>query len=235
MGGLHPYLSLGPPEPRWLGSGLPDGERWQSLGHPKPDCPQQGHLAPPVLGQALGSWLPSLPSGCIARAMMVSSPCTRTLICGPGWHLPWPPPQPPDLVPAGGPQCCVCLQKLLGWLRMYPGRASPSCPPTHRHLPCHVVSNFLSGQGQRQPRSLAGHGGEWGKSCPFSASTPYASPSGCGSWAHLAPGLPATQRAVGTAVAPLAADSVPLEERGHWAPPSSKCPPTPYVPPPPSA
>lgn len=65
-----------------------------------------------------------------------AAPSPHILICGPGWHLPWP---PRDLVPAGQPrgvttphqgglQCHVCLQKLLGWAQEVSWAYKPPLP-----------------------------------------------------------------------------------------------------------
>lgn len=74
----------------------------------------------------------------------------HTLICGPGWHLPWPLPRSGACWPApgvtphqGGPQCCVCLQKLLGWAQDVSWACKPLTP-----IMCSVAP-LRAGQGPR--------------------------------------------------------------------------------------
>lgn len=109
-----------------------------ALCPPSLTAPLQGHPGTPILGQAMSMLTPHhCPLAALPGPRWRVAPSPHILICGPGWHLPWP---PRDLVPAGqppggdpplhqgGPQCRVCLQKLLGWAQDVSWACKPPSP-----------------------------------------------------------------------------------------------------------
>lgn len=103
------------------------------------------------------------------------APSLYILICGLGWPPPrsgacWP---APGVTPGqGGPQCCVCLQKLLGWAQ----GVSWACKPP-------ILNHVFSSPPSEQGRGLEWPGGGWGQDVPSLLGFPHAYLSVSGSWA----------------------------------------------------
>lgn len=134
-----------------------------ALCPPSLTAPLQGHPGTPILGQAMSMLTPHhCPLAALPGPRWRVAPSPHILICGPGWHLPWP---PRDLVPAGQPpggdppstkvarSAVYVYRSCWAGLRMCPGLASPLRP-----CDCVFSRPFLSRQGPASTRPTAAGG-----------------------------------------------------------------------------
>ena len=226
---------------------MEQGEAWGSLpggqGNTppsQPECPPRGHPGTSYSGTGHEyADAPSLPSGCSPRVDMESGPlptyshlwsrlasALATPRSGACWPAPWGDPPPHE----GGPQCCVCLQKLLGWAQDVSWACKPPDPRCN-----HVFSSPLLGRqvpASSGPKAAMGPGGAYRRVgsgppllCLISLMLiPLSMGPGYPGLPHyflaclLPPGILATQRVEGTGVTTPACRVSALE--GRRAPPN---------------
>lgn len=143
--------------------------------------PHRGSLASPIPGQATGmpSSLHHCPLAAFPGPRWRAAPIPRILICGPGWHLPWPPPRSGACWPAPWGDLPPRWSAVLCMFTEAAGLGSGCFLGLQALLPNHKFSSPLSEQGRdqpprgpRQPWGQEGPGGGWGQACPFSAWCP---------------------------------------------------------------
>lgn len=109
---------------------------WSILS-PQPVTPLCGQPGISVLGMALGKLASChCPPATLPEPRQKAAPSPHLLICHSSWHLPWPlSPRSGACWPApwgdphqGGPQCCICLQNLLGLAQVVSWAHKPPFP-----------------------------------------------------------------------------------------------------------
>lgn len=173
----------------------------------RPACPPQGIPAPPIPGPAVGMLTPHhCPLAALPGPRWRAALSPHIHVCGPGWHLPWPPPRSGACWPAPWGDPTPRWPAVLCMFTEAAGLGSGCFLGLQAPLSPIVCSEQGKEEGQapqspRQPWSLEGPGGGWDQDCRFSAPCPSCRSLWQGVLGTLAcpvcplvPGLPSTPR-----------------------------------------
>lgn len=146
-----------------------------------PACPPQGIPAPPIPGPAVGMLTPHhCPLAALPGPRWRAALSPHIHVCGPGWHLPWPPPRSGACWPAPWGDPTPRWPAVLCMFTEATGLGSGCFLGLQAPLSPIVCSEQGKEEGQapqspRQPWSLEGPGGAWrrvGSRLPLLCSVP---------------------------------------------------------------